>query len=268
MSADPRQHHRPKWLPALCLSLVLAAPVHAQLLGGAAPQVRVPAVTPLAGQVLDRVADTPRELRSRVSDPLLRRLLRRHPDLVALDPHGAAIVRNEVLAIDPDDEMLALARANGFETGALHELDGLGLRIAVLRAPAGMDTAAALARLRELDPRGSYDFNHLYSGSTATISSGGATSQAESRATAPALRIGLIDSGVSRGHPALRGTEIHAWGCDGKQVPGKHGTAIASLLAATTLYSADIYCGAPTGGSATAFAAALGWMARPDVAVR
>src|SRR3546814_240778 len=202
MSADPRQHHRPKWLPALCLSLVLAAPVHAQLLGGAAPQVRVPAVTPLAGQVLDRVADTPRELRSRVSDPLLRRLLRRHPDLVALDPHGAAIVRNEVLAIDPDDEMLALARANGFETGALHELDGLGLRIAVLRAPAGMDTAAALARLRELDPRGSYDFNHLYSGSTATISSGGATSQAESRATAPALRIGLIDSGVSRGHPA------------------------------------------------------------------
>src|SRR3546814_17435677 len=105
MSADPRQHHRPKWLPALCLSLVLAAPVHAQLLGGAAPQVRVPAVTPLAGQVLDRVADTPRELRSRVSDPLLRRLLPRHPALVALDPHGAATVRNEVVAIDPDAGM-------------------------------------------------------------------------------------------------------------------------------------------------------------------
>lgn len=262
MSADPRQHHLPKWLPALWLLLALAAPAQAQLLGGV-PQVRVSPVTP----IVEQVVDTPRELRARVADPVLRRLLRRHPDLVALDPHDAAIVRNEVVAIDPGDEALALARANGFEVGAPRKLDGLGLRMAVLRAPAGIDTAAALARLRELDPQGSYDFNHLYSGSTATVSSGTATSRPMPRAAAPALRIGLIDSGVSRGHPALRETEIHAWGCDGKQVPGEHGTAIASLLAATTLYSADIYCGAPTGGSATAFAAAMDWMARHDVAV-
>jgi hypothetical protein len=267
MSRVPHQHHRLKWLPVpwLLLALVvpmLVAPAQAQLLG-AVPEIRIPAVAP----VVDRVVDTPRELQARVADPVLRRLLQRHSDLVALDPHGAAIVRNEVVAIDPDDAALALARANGFEVGAPRGLDELGLRVAVLRAPAGVDTATALARLRALDPHGSYDFNHLYSGSASTVDNEGEARAPPSAATTGPLRIGLIDSGVSRTHPALRGVEIHAWGCDGKQVPGKHGTAIASLLAATTLYSADIYCGAPTGGSATAFAAAMGWMAREHVAV-
>lgn len=266
MSGDPRQRHRPKWPPALWLLLALAAPAQAQLLGGV-PQVRIPPATPIVEPVVEQVADAPRELQARVADPVLRRLLRRHPGLVALDPHGAAIVRNEVVAIDPGDEALALARANGFEVGTPRELDGLGLRVAVLRAPAGVDTAAALARLRKLDPRGSYDFNHLYFGSAATAVAGPGANAPAPVAPAVPLRIGLIDSGVSRGHPALRGTEIHAWGCDGKQVPGEHGTAIASLLAATTLYSADIYCGAPTGGSATGFAAAMGWMARQHVTV-
>src|SRR3546814_1392190 len=81
------------------------------------------------------------------------------------------------------------------------------------------------------------------------------------------LRIGLIDSGGAGSHPALRDTELHAWGCDGKPVPAEHGTAIASLLAAATLYSADIYCGEPAGGSATAFAAAMAWLTREQVPV-
>ena len=227
------------------------------------PQVRLPPVTPLVERTLER----PGALQSRVADPILRHLLRRYPDLVAQDPRGDAILRNQVVAINPEEAALALARANGFQTGPASELEALGLQVVVLNAPAGVDTFTALARLRALDPTGSYDFNHLYSGSAASAAPR-VDAGAPTQVTAPGpLRIGLIDSGVSLTHAALHGVEVHAWGCDGKPVPGAHGTAVASLLKAGTLYSADIYCGVPTGGSATAFAAAMGWMARQPVAV-
>ena len=259
MDTDPRA--------LLLLLLLLALPAWAQVPG--VPQVRIPQAVPIVDRIADQVLDTSREAGTRIVDPVLRRLAQRHPDLVAVDRHGAAFVRYEVVAIDPREDALALARASGFEVGAARDLDGLGLRVVVLRAPPGSDTVAALERLRELDPTGSYDFNHLYSGSASSAADGPATEAAQ-RATAPAtapLRIGLIDSGVYREHPALRNVELHAWGCDGKQVPGEHGTAVASLLGAGTLYSADIYCGSPTGGSATALAAALGWMSRQPLAV-
>src|SRR3546814_18845281 len=93
-----------------------------------------------------------------------------------------------------------------------------------------MDNATALARLRALVPQGSYDFNLLYFGSAAAAER---TADTPASAATPApLRIGLIDSGVAGSHPALRDTELHAWGCDGKPVPAEHGTEIASLLGA------------------------------------
>lgn len=240
--------------------LMLAMPAQAQWLGGV-PQVRLPPLPPAVG----RLAETPRELRGDAVDPLVRRLLRRHPDRVALDPAGQAIVRDQVVAVDPSAEALADARAAGFGIGPEHDLEGLGLRIVVIHPPRGMDAAGALERLRSLDPAGTYDFNHLYFGSASRAR--GETSRGP-RARAPAgVRIGLIDSGVDPTHPALRAIDVHAWGCDGKPVPGAHGTAIASLLAAATLYSADIYCGQPAGGSATAFAAAMAWLARQPVPV-
>src|SRR3546814_7650770 len=101
--------HALRLLPALAL-LALALPVRAQLLGGV-PQVHLPPVAPL----VERVAQTPRELQARVADPLVRRLLRQHPELVTLDPAGAAILRDEVVAIDPRAEALEAARAAGFE---------------------------------------------------------------------------------------------------------------------------------------------------------
>lgn len=266
MTSATRHRRRPlprpiRLLPVLAL-LLLALPAQAQLLGGG-PQLRLPPVTPVVGQV----AETTRELRGQAIDPAVRRLLRRHPDIVVLDPAGDAIVRGEVVAIDPRQEALDAARAAGFDLGSQRELDGLGLRVVVLHAPRGMDTAAALERLRSLDPAGSYDFNHLYFGSASTAR-GAAADKAPSPLPAPApLRIGLIDSGVADAHPGLRATDVHAWGCNGTPVPGEHGTAIASLLSATTVYSADIYCGEPGGGSATAFAAAMAWLAREQVPV-
>src|SRR3546814_18466504 len=101
-------HHRRRPLPhalrlqpALAL-LALALPVRAQLLGGV-PQVHLPPVAPLVA----RVAQTPRELPGRVADPLERRLLRQHPELVPLDPAGAALPRDA--GVDTDSPHTARA---------------------------------------------------------------------------------------------------------------------------------------------------------------
>ena len=262
----PGLPHALRCLPALVL-LALALPAQAQWLG-AAPQVRLQPAFPARPLVdpIGRALAAPLQggLRGESIDLLAKRLLRRHPDVVAQDPAGAAIVRDEVVAIDPTAEVLEAARGAGYGIGEARNLDGLGLRIVVLHAPPGMEAAAALARLRSIAPTGSFDFNHLYFGS-GSLSSARAI---EGRASATeAVRIGLVDSGVDAGHPALRDTDVHAWGCNGRAVPGGHGTAIASLLHAGTLYSADIYCGEPAGGSATAFAAALAWLASERVPV-
>lgn len=253
-------------LPALAL-LVLAWPAQAQLFGGA-PQARLEPVLPVVPvlQPIERAVATPlqRGLRSGGIDLLAKRLVRRYPDAVALDPAGAAIVRDEVVAIDPDPEVLEAARSAGFGIGEERNLDGLGLRLVVLHAPPAMQAAVALARLRELAPDGSFDFNHLYFGSASSSAARDADAPVR---TVEVLRVGLVDSGVDAGHPALRDTDVRAWGCNGRAVPAGHGTAIASLLRVRTLYSADIYCGEPAGGSATSFAAALAWLAREGVPV-
>ena len=150
----------------------------------------------------------------------------------------------------------------------------------MLQAPDGLSTRRALKRLRELDPEGQYDYNHLYLGSGLPV-------QAEALpATTPAapppepangLRIGLIDSGVDATHPVLAGAKIVKQGCDGKAFPAPHGTAVASLLVGkgdrfegvipgATLYAADIFCG-HGGGSMWLLAIAVDWMAREKVAV-
>jgi subtilisin family serine protease len=80
-------------------------------------------------------------------------------------------------------------------------------------------------------------------------------------------RVGLIDGGAQSGHADLRGTHVVRWGCDGKEIPSEHGTAIASLLQSASLYAADVYCAQPAGGAAEDVARAMAWMARERVAV-
>jgi subtilisin family serine protease len=95
--------------------------------------------------------------------------------------------------------------------------------------------------------------------------------------SASAIRIGLIDTGVDAGHPALAEANIEAHGCDGRPTPAFHGTAVASLLVGrnggfegmlpgATLYAADVFCG-HGGGSLSLLAVELDWMARERVPV-
>lgn len=248
-----------------------------------------PAVAQIALPPLPSVPGVPVDVDKTLSPPLravdrelanlrkleIRALVRRHRQVLDTDRRGAPIVRSEVVAIDPSRDALERARADGFGIARERRLDGLDLRIVVLRARDGMGTRAALRRLRRLDPAGRYDFNHLYTGSGAGSAMTADAAPAPAGATGP-LRVGLVDSGVDRGHPALAGVDVRPWGCDGASVPDRHGTAVASLLAGSAatpapadavLYAADIYCGQPTGGAVVGLSEALAWLARERVAV-
>lgn len=235
--------------------------------------------------------------RQRIGD-----LIRRYPRLIERDPRGAAIVRSEVLAFAPSDAALDRARTAGFNIARDRTLGALGVRIVVLRAPAGLSTRRALERLRALDPAGTYDFNHLY-GESADGSQADAQREDATRARDPAalqtagpageaayprsvpaagtgstVRVGLIDSGIDVHHPVFNDVPVHLHGCGGAAVPAEHGTEVASLLVGRSarfrgsapgaaLFAADVYCGEPTGGAADAIAEAFDWLARERVPV-
>ncbi|QGZ94989.1 S8 family serine peptidase [Terricaulis silvestris] len=266
-----------KRLLILAVAVAAASVASAQVLPG------VPGVGGTVGGVLSdplgEVEQTTRDV-SRVStrelrnarDVAARQLLRRYPNQIDTDPDGAIVVRREIVAIAPSEAALAAAQARGFTVGAAVESGDLGLNVVVLRAPANMPTRRAVELLREIDPDGAYDYNHIYLGAGDTPS---IAKQARDRTGSTAgVRIGLIDSGVDADHPAFAGANIQQRGFGGEARVGAHGTAVASLIAGTqgaapgaTLYVADVYGGAPTGGGATAIVAALGWLVQSHARV-
>jgi subtilisin family serine protease len=243
---------------------------------------RLPNVPGLPG-VLDRTVD-------RVLQPLpdllpattplvdlrlttVRDLLRRRPDLIEADPRGEPIRRRELVLVSPSDAALAAAAALGLVTLREEGWPELELRHVVLGVPPGLGTADALERLRATQPDLQADFNHLYARSGAVGAGGGGSP----RPGGP-VRVGLIDGGVDRRHPALRHAGGASWGCGDRPFPSEHGTAVASLLvgrdrgfagavAKAELFAADVYCDKPDGGSAEEVVRALAWMARERVAV-
>jgi hypothetical protein len=209
-------------------------------------------------------------------------LLRRHRDVLEADPRGEPVVRHEILAWSPSPAALAAAAAAGLQAEREQDFDGAALRLVVLRVPPGIDTAAALAQLRALDPAGVYDFNHIYTGSSAGAmpaapnAPGGGETGPPPRAGAP--KIGLVDSGVDGAHVVFREASIRRWGCGDAPHPSAHGTAVAALMVGrsarfsgvapdASLYAADIYCDSGTGGSADKIAGALAWLSREKVPV-
>jgi subtilisin family serine protease len=209
----------------------------------------------------------------------VRKLLRTERATVEAGPDGQPILRGQVGALSPAPAALERARAEGFTVLGTDTLGALGLTLVVLQAPEGMSTRRALKKLRELDPGGQYDYNHLYLDSGLQTEEVASTPVPQPAAGGPAgaVRIGLIDSGVDSSHPVLAGVSIVRQGCEGASHPAPHGTAVASLLAGqgagfesvipgATLYAADIFCG-HGGGSLSLLAVALDWMAREKVAV-
>jgi subtilisin family serine protease len=259
--------------------------------GGASAQLRLPPLgLPSSLGPLDNLRRPVQQLTDHIDLPDLRalridtvgKLLREHPDVLEADPRGEPVVRSQILAWSPSAAGLEAARAAGLRVLREERFEELDQRLVVLGVPAGSATAALLERLRALDPEGHYDFNHVYTGSggvpSADASGQSATAGAAGAASAAAdAKVGLVDSGVDDSHPSLRGAKVRSWGCDVPH-PDAHGTAVAALmvgrdgrfhgaLPGARLYAADIYCANPAGGSAAQIAAALGWLAREQVAV-
>jgi subtilisin family serine protease len=257
------------------------------------PAVQLPVQTPLNGltntvtnTVTGTVNNTVGRLGTEVDATTTRltseqQLIRSNRAVLEADPNGAAMVRNEIVALSPTDADLQIIQAAGFTVGRIRVLDGVDARIVVLQAPRGMSTAQALTRVRALLPGDSFDFNHLY-GPSGEVGAANSAPASSSPAGAPAdgdsVRVGLIDSGVDSAHPVFKDLTIARHGCGGIAVPEAHGTAVASLLVGRSegyrgaasgaqLYAADVYCGQATGGAVDAVADALGWLVHERVAV-
>lgn len=209
-------------------------------------------------------------------------LLRRHADVVEADPNGEPIVRGEVLAFSPTDAALAQALSAGFSVVRERALGALGMRIVVLGVPRGTATSRGLTLLRRLDPKGTYDFNNIYTESGSAGTAAGTASlptvKAQTAAADGAIAAGLIDGGVGTAQAVFKGIVIHQHGCGGAVIPSAHGTEVASLMVGRSarfggaapgvaLYAADVYCGKPTGGAVDAIADALEWLAGQRVPV-
>jgi hypothetical protein len=266
---------------SLCLLLGCAGPAAGQIL----PPVQLPNLPVVPTDDLNRTVNgtlrsaDPEQLRE-LRRLRIRQLLRSNRAGLEADPRGAPMLRNEVVALSPSAAVLERARAEGFNVGRTRALEGLDTTIVVLEAPSGMSTRRALQRLRQLDPGGIYDFNHVYLSSGAVEAGAGDTPPGNVDAGSPAkgARVGLIDGGVQRDHAVFQGVTIHEHGCAGGGVPSEHGTAVASLLVGhgdhfsgaavgAELYSADVYCGLATGGAVDAVAEAFSWLSRERVPV-
>ena len=271
------------WLAAAILGL--AAPASAQLLGGhggIVPNLPAP-IQNLPGTVdntLDRTTNTLDRTLDQTLDTATHDLVGRplSSPLIARDALGQRIVKGEVIAVSPSTDALAAAGRLGLRIVRRDTLSGLGLSEIVFSTPDGMSADAALAALRRADPNGSYDYDHLYdpSGEPVRI----AAADDGDAPDADDIRIGMIDGGIDRRHPAFDDARVVATNVvdQGTSPPSVHGTAVASLLVGedggfhgylpgATLFAADAYGGKPTGGAADDIVRALDWLAKNDIAV-
>lgn len=224
------------------------------------PQLPVPAAGDVVGQAVGQAGDTLERAQEDVRRLRIRELLRGNRRVLEADPRGQPIVRSQLLGLGMSEATLEAARAAGFDVVRSDTIEGAGA-LTTLRAPRGMSTRRALRWLREADPGGTYDFDHLHLESGAAL----AAPFAQAGAVSAGPRIGLIDSGVSVPVAAQRAFASEA------PIVGAHGDTIAGLLRTAApharIYAADIYGGTPTGGASSALARALGWMAAENVAV-
>jgi len=244
-------------------------------------QIRLPSLPglPLRNlpQTLDQAEAGTLDRLSDVRHLEITRLIRANPRSVEADPNGEPVVRGEILALFSNADALTRAQTRGFAIDRRQTIDSADIHLIVLKAPAKLSTTRALRELRDADPSGFYDYNHIYTGGGPVSAQSPADPPRPTAPPAPApseprarIRVGLLDAGVDSTHPVFSDSSVRGWGCGGNQVPSAHGTAVASLLivhASAELYAADVYCGAATGGAVDAIVAAFGWMDQQQVAV-
>jgi subtilisin family serine protease len=271
------------------LALLLMLPLDTQ---PARAQIRLPAL-PITlpthtlqntTQLLDQTESRALQQLSDLRHVEIAKLVHSNPAQVELDPNGQPIVRGEILALASTDSAIQRAIDAGFPIIREQNLEALGVHVVVLAVPMRLATKKALRQLRESDPAGTYDYNHIYLGSgeirseQTPAAAAPQVAAAEPASASSTMRVGLIDTGVDITHPAFASASIHRWGCGDKSVPAAHGTAVASILIGRSdiyrgvqptadLYSADVYCGSASGGAVDALLGAFGWLVQERVPV-
>ena len=241
------------------------------LLAAAAATAQLGPVLPPAGGMLGRVAPLTGSVAEVVARPAqalaaarldhIAELVRTYPRAIALDANGLPARAGEVLVDDPDDALIASARAKGFRL--LERDSALGIAYARLSTPPGQSLARSVKTLRGLGARNpTADQLHAPSGLAA---------DPVPPAAGSGPRVGMIDGGVAGPVAAQRGFAV------GAPRASDHGTAIASLIAGrpgvrgaapgARVFAADVYGGDPAGGSASAIARALAWLVGEQVPV-
>lgn len=207
---------------------------------------------------------------------------------IARDADGFEVARDEWLVTATNKE-LALLAENGFRLRAVEEIGLLGESLARIEASGGADDEKAEQRIRAIAPGAVIDRNHLYSPQAARSGSGdGAVRPRDvfplpSTADSLTKPIGLIDTAVAQGVPALRRARISRMDfvASSNQRPNGHGTAIASilvgrdgsyvgLLPSGALYAASVFedlPGRPGTATTASLVRALDWMANQKVGV-
>ena len=258
-------------LPRILVMLGLATAAQAQ--------IHVPSL-PLPGLPLQNLSGTLDQAGSESVDHLsdlrqlkIQQLIRANRRTLETDPAGEPVVRSEILALPTTEDALARAELRGFVVDRQQTISSANILLTVLKAPPELSTKKALRELRDADPQGLYDYNHVFTGGgevPAAPASQAAPSALPGETRRPHIRVGLLDTGIDATHPVFHDSVVNTWGCGDKKIPSAHGTAVASILvahASAELYAADVYCGTPTGGAVDAIVAALGWMVQEQVTV-
>jgi hypothetical protein len=165
---------------------------------------------------------------------------------------------NEVLAVNLSADALAKVRAGDYEVVEHIALPELGLTLTRLRPPAALNAVTGRERLFELLPEDGFTLNRVYApyrpgagrpaAASAAIPASGGTGcpaercfgsalinwQASLAACAGDIRVGIVDTGFDKGHPAFARVryEYREFLPEGSaRASSEHGTGVLSLLA-------------------------------------
>jgi minor extracellular protease Epr len=262
-------------------AMLLSAAAMAQLAlpTGGLPRVGLPELPvdlPDAGQLsLDRLGRTLEQARL----DRLTRFVRGNRDAVDFDEDRLPAVRGELIASGVSEAEIAAAQAQGFRALSRDRVEGLDLSYVRFATPAKMSLSEAERKLRAALPKAEIDADHIYfQGSSDQLSGGGRylIGAAVAAGTATNASLGIIDGGVAD-HPSVRGRVQQNGFAKGAPAASSHGTSVAALMIGTgdikgarpgeSLLAADVYGTDKAGGSASAIARGLGWLASRGVSV-
>lgn len=153
------------------------------------------------------------------------------------DDEGNEISLGEWLVIASRDDIAAL-EALGYVTRNVEPLEGLDRVLATMEAPESFDIATAQAAIGRAAPQAEVDYNHIYRPEARQQPhAGGGSSPGELFPAAASVRtpsapIGLIDTAIDAGHPALRAANVQYrdFTPPGQPRPSAHGTSVLSIL--------------------------------------